>query len=88
MELLGCVAQQALQVADEAVDVAFPSRLVDDVLVVVVAQATAQLLVVHLGFVFPLAPSPGHLGEGRGESRRDAHHRDRTQEKREEFPHL
>ena len=64
MELLGRVAQQALQVADETVDVTFPGRLVDDVLVVVVAQAAAQLLVVHLGFVFPLAPSPGHLGEG------------------------
>lgn len=64
VELLGRVAQQALQVADEAVDVAFPGRLVDDVLVVVVAQAAAQLLVVHLGFVFPLAPSPGHLAEG------------------------
>ena len=77
MELLGRVAQQALQVADETVDVTFPGRLVDDVLVVVVAQAAAQLLVVHLGFVFPLAPSPGHLGEGWGESRRgDAHRRE------------
>lgn len=64
MELLRRVAQQALQVADKTVDVAFPGRLVDDVLVVVVAQATAQLLVVHLGFVFPLAPSSRHLGEG------------------------
>lgn len=33
----------------------------DDVLVVVVAQAAAQLLVVHLGLVFPLAPPPSHL---------------------------
>lgn len=70
MELLRRVAQQALQVTDEAVDVALPGRLVDDVLVIVVAQATAQLLVVHLGLVFPLAPSPGHLGEGWGELER------------------
>lgn len=36
VELLRRVAQQALQVTDETVDVAFPGRLVDDVLVVVV----------------------------------------------------
>ena len=68
MQLLWCVAQQALQVADEAVDVALAGRLVDDVLVVIVTQTTAQLLIVHLGLVFPLAPPPGHLGEGWGES--------------------
>jgi len=61
VQLLGRVAQQALQVTDESVHVALARRLVDDVLVVVVAQASTQLLVVHLGLVFPLAPPPGHL---------------------------
>lgn len=35
----------------------------DDVLVVVVSQATAQLLVVHLGLVLPAAPASSHLEE-------------------------
>lgn len=61
MQLLHRVAQQILQVADEAVDVTLPRRLVDDVLVVVVAQASTQLLVVHLRLVFPLSPATGHL---------------------------
>ena len=61
MQLFGGVAQQAFQVTDEAVDVALARGLVDDVLVIVIAQAAAQLLVVHLGLVFPLAPSPRHL---------------------------
>lgn len=30
---------------------------------VVIAQATAQLLVVHLGLVLTLAPALGHLDE-------------------------
>lgn len=33
----------------------------DDVLVVIVAQAAAQLLVVHLGLVLPYAPATSHL---------------------------
>lgn len=63
MELFGRVAQKILQVADEAVDVSLARGLVDDVLVVVVSQATAQLLVIHLGFVLPAAPASSHLGE-------------------------
>lgn len=62
MEFLRREAQQVLQVAHEAVHVALARGLVDDVLVVVVAQAAAQLLVVHLGLVLPLAPPAGHLG--------------------------
>lgn len=61
MQLLGRVPQQALKVTHEAVHIAFPCRLVNDVFVIIVAKATAQLLVIHLGFVFPFAPSPGHL---------------------------
>ena len=48
VHFLGRVAQQALQVANEPVDVPFAGRLEDDVLVVVVAEAARQLLVVHL----------------------------------------
>lgn len=61
VQLLHRVSQQILQVADEAVDVTLARRLVDDVLVVVVAQASAQLLVVHLRLVLPLSPATGHL---------------------------
>ena len=61
MQLPGLISQQALQVADKAVDVAFASSLADDVLVVVVAKTTAQLLIVHLGFVLPLPPQQRHL---------------------------
>lgn len=61
VELLGCVPQEALQVTHEAVHVAFTRRLVDDVFVVIVAEAAAQFLVIHLRFVFPFSPSPGHL---------------------------
>lgn len=61
MQLFGSVSQQAFQVTHKAVDVALAGRLVDDVFVVVVAQTATQLLVVHLGLVFPLAPSACHL---------------------------
>ncbi len=39
--------------------------LVYDVLVVVVPEAARQLLVVHLGLVFPHAPAPGNLQRGK-----------------------
>lgn len=61
VQLLGRVSQKALQVTDEAVDVALARRLMDDVLVIVVAQSSAKLLIVHLGFVFALAPPSGDL---------------------------
>jgi len=60
-ELFGRLTDDRRHVADEAVDVAPSRRLVDDVLVVVVAQAAAQLLVVHLGFVLARAPAPCDL---------------------------
>ena len=61
VQLSRLVSQQALQVADEAVDVALPRRLAYDVFVVVVAQTATQLLIVHLGFVLPPAPEQRHL---------------------------
>lgn len=66
VQFLGGEPQQVLQVAHEAVHVTLPRRLVDDVLVVVIAQAPAQLLVVHLGLVFPFSPPAGHLKVDRG----------------------
>jgi len=56
-----CLPQEILQVADETIDVSLAGRFVDDVLVVVVAQSTTQLLVVHLGLVLADAPPPGHF---------------------------
>lgn len=41
--------------------VSFAVNLCHDVLVVVVSQSTAQLVVVHVRFVFSLAPSPSNL---------------------------
>lgn len=61
VQFFRCEPQQVLQVAHEAIHVALPCRLVDDVLVVVIAQTAAQLLIVHLGLVLPLSPPAGHL---------------------------
>ena len=61
LELCEGHPQHGFQVTHEAVDIAFPRDLVDDVLVVVVAETATQLLVVHLGLVLARAPSPGHL---------------------------
>ena len=58
---LRVAAEEGVEVADELVDVALARRLDDDLLVVVVAQAAGQLLVVHLGLVLALAPTPRHL---------------------------
>ena len=55
------VSKEALEIADKSVDIAFAGRFVDDVLVVVVAKSTRKLLVVHLWFVLPDAPSSGNL---------------------------
>ena len=54
-------AQHGLEVADEAVHVALPRHLVDDVLVVVVTQTSTELLVVHLGLVLSGAPPASDL---------------------------
>lgn len=67
MELLRRVSQETLQVTHKAVHVALARCLVDDVFVVIVAEATAQFLIIHLGLVFPFPPSPGHLKLKMGE---------------------
>lgn len=51
--------RDALEV--ELVSVAFAVHFGHDVLVVVVAQGTAQLVIVHVGFALALAPALGHL---------------------------
>lgn len=45
----------------ELVRVAFAVNFGHDVLVVVVAQGSTQLVVVHVGFALPLTPAPRHL---------------------------
>ena len=60
-QLIGGAAEKAVHVADEAVDVSLAGRLVDDVLVIVVTHAAAELLVVHLRFVLSLAPASSDL---------------------------
>ena len=58
---MGFVAQEVLEVADEPVDVPLARGLVDDVLVVVVAQAPRELLVVHLRLILTHAPASSNL---------------------------
>ena len=53
--------QHGLEIADKPVHVSLSGYLVDDVLVVVVAETPAQFVVVHLGLVLPRAPPAGHL---------------------------
>lgn len=52
--------------APEAVSVLAPTALAHDVAAVVVAQASAQLLVIHAGFPLALPPQPRHLGRRQG----------------------
>lgn len=61
MKFSRLVSQQALQVADETVHVAFSSRLSNDVLVIIVPETAAQLFIVHFGFILPLTPQQRHL---------------------------
>ena len=63
-KLVRSVAEHSLQVAHEAVDVALPRRLVNDVLIVVVAKASRQLFIVHLRLVLANPPPSSNLGEG------------------------
>ena len=60
-EVVRLVPEQGLQVADEPVHVALARRLVDDVLVVVVAQPSTKFLVVHLRLVLPRSPPSRNL---------------------------
>jgi len=61
VQLFRSIPQEILEITDEAVDVSLAGGFVDDVLIVVVAQAATELLVVHLGLVLADAPASGHL---------------------------
>lgn len=61
LQLLIQFSQETLDVANKAVDVALAASLVDDVLVVIIAQPSTQFLVRHAGLVLAFAPAPGHL---------------------------
>lgn len=50
---------QAMEV--KLVGISLAMDLGHDVLVIVVAQGSAQLVVVHVGFAFPLSPTSGDL---------------------------
>ena len=63
-EILRFISEQVLQVAHKAVDVALSRRLVNDVLIVVVAKASRQLFIVHLRLVLANPPPSSNLGEG------------------------
>ncbi len=54
-------SKESLQITSESVDVAFSSRLANDVFVIIIPKPPRQLLVVHFWFVFPQPPSLGHL---------------------------
>ena len=60
-QLMRRASQNVLEVAHKPVDIASSGRLVYDVLVVVVAQASAQFLVVHLRLLLARAPATRDL---------------------------
>ena len=76
-ELERCLSEDALHVAHEPVHtpvhlytclylyipvhIPLASRLLDNVFVVVISQATRQLLIIHLRFVFPESPPSRYL---------------------------
>lgn len=43
------------------VGITFPVHLGHDVLVVVVAEGSAEFVIVHVGLALPLPPAPGYL---------------------------
>ena len=61
LQLVRGVPQQGLQVTDEPIDIPLASCLMNDVLIVIISQASGQLLIVHLGFVLAKPPSPCNL---------------------------
>ena len=53
--------QQRLQITHKAIHIALVGDFLDDILVIVVAEATAQLLVVHSGLALAVAPAACNL---------------------------
>lgn len=52
---------QYLRERDKLVHKLLPNHLLDDVLVIIVSQGSAQLIVIHVCFVFSESPQFGHL---------------------------
>lgn len=52
---------QYLRERDKLVHKLLPNHLLDDVLVIIVTQGSAQLIVIHVCFVFSESPQFGHL---------------------------
>ena len=61
MNLVRRISKKSLEITDEPIHVSFSGCFQDNVLVIIISQSPGQLLVIHLGLVFPDAPSPGHL---------------------------
>lgn len=61
VQLLSTIAEKAFEIANKFVHISFASRLMYDVLVVIIPKTTAQLFVVHFWLVLAHAPSAGHL---------------------------
>lgn len=52
---------QYLRERDKFVYKLLPDHLLDDILVIIVSQGSAQLVIVHVCFVFPESPQFGHF---------------------------
>lgn len=52
---------QDLRERDKLVHKLLPNHLLDDVLVIIVSQGSAQLIIVHICFVFSESPQLGHF---------------------------
>lgn len=61
LELTEGHPKHGLQVTHKSVHVAFAWHFMNDVLVIVVPKASAQLLIIHLWLVFAGTPPTGHL---------------------------
>ena len=61
MNFLWRESKKSLEITDKPVDISLASSFQDNVLVIIISQSPGQLLVIHLGLVFPHAPPPGHL---------------------------
>ena len=60
-EDLSVTMEDGVEIAHESINVTFSRRLLDDVLIIVISEATGQLFVVHLGLIFSYSPSTGNF---------------------------
>lgn len=64
---MGNSPNQILEITDESIHITLSGGFVNDILVVVVAKATAQFLVVHLWFILTDTPATCNLKTKRNE---------------------